>query len=100
MCTANQDRDDLSCLSSASPSSPEAIELAASEDSQKGGTETILVAEDHEGLRELVRQTLTSQGYSVILASNGRDAVRMFKAKSERDSVGCFGRCDAFLKRT
>jgi len=67
----------------ASPSSPEAIELAASEDAQKGGTETILVAEDHEGLRELVRQTLTSQGYSVILASNGRDAVRMFKAKSE-----------------
>jgi DNA-binding NtrC family response regulator len=64
-------------------SGPEAIELATSEDAQKGGTETILVAEDHEELRELVRETLTSQGYSVILASNGRDAVRMFKANSE-----------------
>jgi CheY-like chemotaxis protein len=68
---------------SASSGYPEAIELATSEDAQKGGTETILVAEDHEGLRELVRETLTSQGYSVILASNGRDAVRMFKANSE-----------------
>ena len=67
----------------ASSSSPEAIEPATSEDDQKGGTETILVAEDHEGLRELVRQTLTSLGYSVILARDGRDAVRMFKANSE-----------------
>ena len=66
----------------ASSGSPEAIEPATSEDAQKGGTETILVAEDHEGLGELVRQTLTSRGYSVILASNGQDAVRMFKANS------------------
>ncbi len=67
----------------ASSGSPEAIERATSEDAQKGGTETILVAEDHEGLRELVRATLTSQGYTVILASNGRDAVHMFKVNSE-----------------
>ena len=67
----------------ASSGSPEAIELAANEDAQKGGTETILVAEDHEGLRGLVRETLTSQGYSVILASDGRDAVRIFKANPE-----------------
>src|SRR6266849_10303583 len=67
----------------ASSGLPGAIELATSEDAQKGGTETILVAEDHDGLRELVRKTLTSQGYSVILASNGRDAVHMFKVNSE-----------------
>jgi len=67
----------------ASSGSSVAIELATSEDTQKGGTETILVAEDHEELRELVRETLASQGYSVILATNGRDAVRMFKANSE-----------------
>src|SRR2546425_881046 len=71
------------CLAASSGSPDEAIELATSEDAQKGGTETILVAEDHEELRELVRKTLASQGYSVILASNGRDAVRMFKANSE-----------------
>jgi two-component system, cell cycle sensor histidine kinase and response regulator CckA len=67
----------------ASSGPPSAIERATSEAAHKGGTETILVAEDHEGLRELVRATLTSQGYSVILASDGWDAVRMFKANSE-----------------
>ena len=67
----------------ASSGLPGAIELATSEDAQIGGTETILVAEDHDGLRELVRTTLASQGYSVILASNGQEAVRMFKANSE-----------------
>jgi len=67
----------------ASSSLPEAIELATSQEAQRGGTETILVAEDHDGLRELVRETLASQGYRVILASNGKDAVRMYKTKSE-----------------
>ena len=67
----------------ASSSLPEAIELATSEDGQKGGTESILVAEDHEGIRELAQHTLASQGYRVILTSNGKDAVRMYKAKSK-----------------
>ena len=67
----------------ASSGPPGEIGLATSEDAQKGGTETVLVAEDHDGLRELVRTTLASQGYSVILASNGQEAVRMFKANSE-----------------
>jgi len=68
----------------ASASLPEAEpQLPASEEAQKGGVETILVAEDHDGLRDLVRKTLVSQGYTVILASNGQDAVGMFKAKSD-----------------
>jgi len=57
--------------------------LPASEEAQKGGGETILVADDHDGLRELVGQTLLARGYRVILASNGRDAVGMFKAKAD-----------------
>jgi PAS domain S-box-containing protein len=44
----------------------------------RGGTETILVAEDHEGLREVARETLTNLGYRVILASDGEQAVREF----------------------
>src|SRR3989442_5927829 len=67
----------------ASSSLPEAIELATSQEAQRGGTESILVAEDHEGIRELAQHTLASQGYRVILTSNGKDAVRMYKAKSE-----------------
>lgn len=57
--------------------------LPAGDEAQKSGGETILVAEDHDGFRELVGQTLVSQGYRVILASNGQAAVGMFKAKSD-----------------
>jgi two-component system, cell cycle sensor histidine kinase and response regulator CckA len=43
-----------------------------------GGTETILVAEDHEGLREIARETLVNLGYRVILTADGEEAVREF----------------------
>jgi two-component system cell cycle sensor histidine kinase/response regulator CckA len=44
----------------------------------RGGTETILVAEDHEGLREVARETLTNFGYRVILAADGEQAVNEY----------------------
>jgi DNA-binding response OmpR family regulator len=46
----------------------------------KGGTETILVAEDDETVRKLVTSVLMQFGYSVIQAENGEDAVRKFIA--------------------
>jgi two-component system, cell cycle sensor histidine kinase and response regulator CckA len=52
-----------------------------------GGTETILVAEDHEALRELARHTLASHGYRVIFASNGLEALRLFEANSKEISL-------------
>jgi two-component system cell cycle sensor histidine kinase/response regulator CckA len=61
---------------------PETRPLARSE-KVKGGRETILVAEDHEALRNLARHTLAPQGYRVILASNGLEAVRLFEANSK-----------------
>jgi PAS domain S-box-containing protein len=45
----------------------------------RGGSETILVAEDHDGLREIARETLTSLGYNVIIACDGEQAVREFR---------------------
>src|SRR5467141_1910753 len=48
------------------------------------GTETILLAEDHESLRELAQETLGALGYHVILASNGIEAVQLFKDNSDR----------------
>jgi PAS domain S-box-containing protein len=37
----------------------------------RGGTETILVAEDHDGIREMAKATLESLGYRVLLAHDG-----------------------------
>jgi two-component system cell cycle sensor histidine kinase/response regulator CckA len=50
----------------------------------RGGAETILIAEDHEGLRELARETLANLGYHILLASDGEEAVRVFQANRDR----------------
>ncbi len=44
----------------------------------RGGTETILVAEDHEMVREVVRRMLVDAGYTVILARDGGEALTLF----------------------
>jgi CheY-like chemotaxis protein len=41
------------------------------------GTETILLAEDHESIREMARQTLISLGYRILAASDGQEALRL-----------------------
>ena len=38
------------------------------------GSETVLVVEDEEVIRNLVRKVLTANGYTVLVAANGRDA--------------------------
>ena len=42
------------------------------------GYETILVAEDETGIRELLKQSLGELGYTVLAADNGADAVALF----------------------
>ena len=41
------------------------------------GTETILIAEDHESIREMARQTLVNLGYRVLSAADGEEALRL-----------------------
>jgi PAS domain S-box-containing protein len=43
------------------------------------GNETILVAEDNEAVRRLVTEVLCDQGYTVVEAINGLDAIEKFK---------------------
>jgi CheY-like chemotaxis protein len=45
---------------------------------RQGGSQTVLVVEDAEGLRELVKRLLERQGYTVLIASNADEALRLF----------------------
>jgi two-component system cell cycle sensor histidine kinase/response regulator CckA len=45
----------------------------------QGGSETILLVEDEELLREVVQSTLESNGYKVLIAADGREAVEIYK---------------------
>ena len=57
-----------------------AAETAASPartDTPPRGSETVLVAEDEDGVRELLRKALTEFGYTVLTARHGRDALML-----------------------
>jgi len=43
------------------------------------GTETILLAEDEESVRKLLKHLLDASGYQVLEAADGRDALRLFE---------------------
>jgi PAS domain S-box-containing protein len=50
----------------------------------QAGTETILVAEDDLGVRNLVEMVLKKFGYQVIIAVDGQQAVDLFRANEQR----------------
>jgi two-component system cell cycle sensor histidine kinase/response regulator CckA len=45
-----------------------------------GGTETVLLVEDEDSVRQLVRETLESRGYRVLEAANGQAALTVAAA--------------------
>jgi PAS domain S-box-containing protein len=52
--------------------------------SPAGGRETVLVAEDDESVRDLIRLTLESAGYRVIEAADGEEAVGRFARQQDQ----------------
>ena len=50
----------------------------------RGGTETVLVAEDDAGVRSLARQILEGAGYTVIEATSGDEAIARFSENRDR----------------
>jgi two-component system cell cycle sensor histidine kinase/response regulator CckA len=71
------------------PASDGAAEIVSGyeEPALRGGTETILLAEDHEGLRQMSHQMLAELGYSIVLARDGREAVEKFGANANQISL-------------
>ena len=49
-----------------------------------GGHETILLAEDQPGVREFGRRVLQQLGYTVLVASDGQEAVKVFANHHQR----------------
>ncbi len=50
----------------------------------QGGMETILMAEDDSGIRDLLSLVLGTNGYNVICAEDGEEAVSKFKENKEK----------------
>ncbi len=63
--------------------SAEELGPAKPQPSESGGCETILLVEDEDSVRELVRLTLAARGYKVLEAENGEYGLRIAEAFRE-----------------
>ena len=52
-----------------------------------GGTETILVIEDEEMLKDLVKVSLVSKGYTVLTAEDGMQGVELYRSHQKEIAV-------------
>jgi two-component system, cell cycle sensor histidine kinase and response regulator CckA len=50
----------------------------------RGGSETILIAEDEELLRDLGQRILRNAGYTVLAAADGEEALKIYHENSEK----------------
>jgi len=67
--------------------SAEELSPAQSQQNDAGGCETVLLVEDEESVRELVRLTLSSRGYQVLEAENGESGLRMAESFKEHIDI-------------
>jgi CheY-like chemotaxis protein len=65
----------------------EELNPVAMQETEKGGCETVLLVEDEESVRELVRVTLGSRGYKVLEAENGECGLRIAEQTKERIDI-------------
>jgi two-component system, cell cycle sensor histidine kinase and response regulator CckA len=71
----------------ATDSEEESGKVSITQIAPKGGTETILVAEDDPDVRMFVETFLKEYGYEVILAEDGQDCIEKFMANQDRISL-------------
>jgi PAS domain S-box-containing protein len=68
------------------PASTQAVAKTEQYDTQlrvQDGTETILIVEDERDLREIVTRTLTHHGYRVFQATDGNDALEIWREQKD-----------------
>ena len=53
----------------------------------RGGHETILLADDHDGICEMAHSVLVAKGYKVLLAHDGEEAIQVFDANRGKISL-------------
>ncbi|MBI2162455.1 MAG: GAF domain-containing protein, partial [Candidatus Rokubacteria bacterium] len=63
---------------------PAAIEPERAPAAPPGGSETILLVEDEDEVRELAREVLETNGYTVIDAASGAEALRVCRQHPDR----------------
>jgi CheY-like chemotaxis protein len=57
------------------------LDAAPPEEPSRPGKETILIAEDEAPLRQIVAKVLSRQGYTVLEAASGREALRLSEGR-------------------
>ena len=62
---------------------PDVVPTIRREEIVRGGTETILLAEDEEAIRSLGERTMRELGYTVLVARNGEEAIEIFRQNKE-----------------
>ncbi|MBI2619614.1 MAG: PAS domain S-box protein [Ignavibacteriales bacterium] len=62
----------------------EQLQTAVEEELPYGNGEVVMVVDDEPMLRELVADVLAGQGYKVVLAANGKEAVELYKQEQNR----------------
>jgi two-component system cell cycle sensor histidine kinase/response regulator CckA len=64
-------------------SEKEALRTVRASDSIINGTETVLLVDDEEVVREASQELLEAMGYRVLIAKDGKEAVELYKNKQE-----------------
>ena len=66
------------------PAAAETGPSIADDEPVRGGTETILLADDHDGVCEMAQWVLKAKGYQVLIAHDGEEVVELFRTHRER----------------